>query len=441
MSNFLNNIHPLLRRKKGEGELENTNYAILNAIDTILKDAEQETIAARDYSSLKRATGEYLEEWGQWFGIYRKTDEETDDVLRARIIEALDIPRGTNQSIKLAIRRYLEDPTVGIEIYEPWRDIFYLNRSKLNSSANLMGDYYRFAVINISIGVPFPEDIIKVIDDFKPAGVEVHVTYDPSLPRVGGAIDDKLITRIRKLLPYPSETTLDRLTGLLQEVGGIIQLTDSDADKAVFETNDSNISSTNVLTGSFTQTRPTYHLASKGQNFLPTLQSMMSDVQRATTELPEEFYEGTRELGAPAGTVAVNDSVQVYFTLNVDQYMMNKYYASAIQAERTREGYAKLLGSPEITIALSGSTTGRTYNVQVFSFDTNKWVTVYTSLIDPIPTKVNIGIGDALKYVNDNRNVFVRIQTNGAYDLAIDYFSLDYRTTYSSLPYILPVTR
>lgn len=182
-SRFWKNLHPLLRRDRKAPYEDDANYAILHAIDKELEDLETETFKSRIQSSLKSATGYYLEEFGDFFGVFRRETTESDSKYRTRIIEELDVPRGTNESIKKAIKKYLEDNTIGVKVYEPWEDIFYLNRpdSKLNGTHKMQGEYYHFAVIHVYISTPFGEDIISLINDYKPAGVTLYVTYDPSV--------------------------------------------------------------------------------------------------------------------------------------------------------------------------------------------------------------------------------------------------------------------
>lgn len=95
MGNFLRNLHPLLRRDKNMKDNQDPNHALLDAMNSELEEVEQETIASKLQSSLKTATGEYLDNFGDWFGVYRK-DNESDEKYRQRIIDYLLLKRGTN---------------------------------------------------------------------------------------------------------------------------------------------------------------------------------------------------------------------------------------------------------------------------------------------------------------------------------------------------------
>lgn len=424
MSNFLKNIHPLLKRAKAD--YSDPNYAILTAIDDLLNDAEHATLEAKKHSYLSRATGEFLNEWGKWFGVFRK-DEELDADYRKRIVQYVDIPRGTNQAIKLAVRRYLSDPTVGVEIYEPWRNIFYLNRSDLNGVDHLMGNYYRFAVITITIGAPFDEDIIPYLERFKPSGVQMFVNYDPNLPRVGEEGTNTAIPLL-DMFVYSSESIVSRTSGLDIELGGRIQLSDTDETVNPFITNESKFNSFDSLTGSFTTTRDNYHLASLGGQLTPKMNYTLGEMLQTTVEAPNELYEATSDIDSVGFTLEATQSRQIYMTLNIDNYLHSKYYATEHIIPRTKDAYADVLGKPEFTLALSGSVAGKTLDFQAYNFTTKEWITLERLVLSNQVNKVNTPLGDAKDFLNDNRLMFTRLVPNGNFDVTVDYFALDYRT-------------
>lgn len=176
MSNFIKNLHPILRRIQG-GQPNNVNDAVLKAIDDTLKEAELETINARAHSSLDKATGDFLDVWGVWHGVLRKP-LETDQKYRERILGAVDVPRGSMRAIKEGIQNYLGETDFETITEETWQNIFWLNRSKLNSSAHLMGEVYRYGVVLIYINQSYPAKLLELISLYKPAGVTVLVNYD-----------------------------------------------------------------------------------------------------------------------------------------------------------------------------------------------------------------------------------------------------------------------
>lgn len=294
MANFLRNIHPLLKRGRREDEYDNANFAILNALNHELTQTEQDTIKSKIHSSLETATGEYLDKWGDWFGVYRRPGQD-DEAYRARIIRYLLLKRGTIPAIIDAIKDFLEDYDATVVIYEPWKNIFYTNKSALNGEDHLMGYYYRFAIIDISIDRPFPPEIREIIQAFKPAGVLFYVNYDGSLnpnnkpwlyPSATATVTSKYITEF--------------LTGITNNVYGKISMSEKsgeDTDSDYFITNDSDLNGADVLAGSFMHNRSYINLASYSQDksYVPTLAGTLSEIKLGTTELDDPFYMLTRE--------------------------------------------------------------------------------------------------------------------------------------------------
>ena len=267
MGNFMKHIHPLLRRERRQGLSDDSNYAVLNALDNVLNEAEKDTIKSKIQSSLETATGEYLDHWGDWFGIYRAEGED-DEHYREHIIRHTLLPRGTIQSIIDAIKWFLDDNDANIEIYEPWKNIFYTNKSLLNGEDHLMGYYYRFAIIDITIDRPFPPEIRDIIWAFKPAGVLFYVGYDSGLDITAEWVES----------PYENMTVhntqeLDRLTGVGVNIKGNMKANDINEEeevKNIFHTNRSSLNGTDVLAGAFDHNRDYIHLYSEsigGRNF------------------------------------------------------------------------------------------------------------------------------------------------------------------------------
>lgn len=171
-----------------------TNDAILASFDKELTATEQEAIQSKIQSSLKTSGGEWLDTYGAWFGLPRKELEEDEDY-RARIIRYVLVRKGTIPAIIVAIRDFLDDYTSHIEIYEPFNNVFMLNRSLLNGEDHLMGEYYTFAVIDIKMTDSFPLGLVDIINEFKPAGVRVVLT-----PFSQGEVDTSSVIDIDTLI-------------------------------------------------------------------------------------------------------------------------------------------------------------------------------------------------------------------------------------------------
>jgi hypothetical protein len=170
---FLKHLLPIWKRNLEDKS--KANAAFLHAIDKELTAIEKEAIESKVLLFLETAEGEWLDEYGKWFGVYRR-DEEEDPVYRTRIISYVLLKRGTIPAILEAVRNFLNDYTSTIEIYEPHVNIFRLNHSRLNGPDRLMGHYYNFAIIDVQLHRSVPEGLVELIEDFKAAGVRAHVT-------------------------------------------------------------------------------------------------------------------------------------------------------------------------------------------------------------------------------------------------------------------------
>ena len=175
--NFWKNLHPLLSRH--EHDDDNTgNGAVLHAIANSLTDAEQKVIADKPLQSLATATGAYLDYYGTWWGLARHKGED-DEHYRKRMEHYLLLPRGTRNAIINAIRYYLKDKDRYVDVFEPWTRIFTLDNSKLDGADHMQGAYYRYGVIDVSLDVPIDENILRVIDAFRPVGIKLYRNYNP----------------------------------------------------------------------------------------------------------------------------------------------------------------------------------------------------------------------------------------------------------------------
>lgn len=304
MSNFFKNIHPLLRRGKRKDEYDDSNFAVLNALNYELTQAEQETISSKIHSSLESATGEFLDAWGAWFGVYRK-DGWADEYYRKRIVRELLLKRGTVPAIIEALVDFLEDNEATVTIYEPWRNIFYTNKSDLNGEDHLMGYYYRFAIIDISIDRPFPPEIVEVIQSFKPAGVLFYIRLDTSTNPNTQVVDSPYV-----YLDVNNKTEIEQWLGLKYDVRGNVNLNNQVrdvVDSDLFITNDSALNGTDVLTGSFNHARGYLHLATNPTltPFKPTAETTLSELNTALGESTQDMYLFTEHVDDRTASIKI----------------------------------------------------------------------------------------------------------------------------------------
>ena len=228
--------------------------AIINSIATTLVTAESELLDSRAESYLDTASGVFLDKWGSFSGVIRR-DNETDDHYRARIKRWFTKKKGTVNSLIDNIKEEFEG--IDVYIYEPWRNIFYTNKSVLNGVDHLQGFYYRFAVIDIHISSTVDvKKLAKLVDRYKDAGVIVYFTYDTGLSITTDVYD---ITMNASRFTYTESD--DSLVGRKQTLFPLGQPRDDITDADLFKTNDSEINGENVLSGNPLRGKVTYNSA------------------------------------------------------------------------------------------------------------------------------------------------------------------------------------
>ena len=420
MSNFLKNLHPLLRRKKNPKDNEDVNYALIKVLNEEMNLIEQDAIESKLQSSLKSSTGTYLDKFGDWFGVYRKKDED-DEKYRARIIKYLLLKRGTNNAIIEAIKDYLEDSNADVSIYEPFRNIFYTNKSHLNGQDHLMGYYYNFAIINVSIGSYFPVEVVDVINEFKPAGVKFYVTYDGGGTNTGNSVI-KVLDEPVNIDVYQN---IDRLSGYSETFYGHINMglrkVSYDSETDIFKTNRSKINSNDVLTGSSSIGRAFHNYAYKTSYvYNPTKTSTVSEIKTVLDEkgreLPLEYYINTTEKGRQPVTIDVNSTTGttfIYNNLNLREYF-SQYKPELLQgdSQEVKNTIASYMGTSTLDLfmeALISPDETISTQTQVFDFSIGKWVTIKNSKITYGTQNVGAELGYVKDYMNNELNMFTRV--------------------------------
>ncbi|QLF85858.1 baseplate protein [Bacillus phage Tomato] len=191
---FIKYLHPLW--KSMLGKVNDSHTAVVTSIEDAFTDAEKDAMSLITDANLETATGEWLDEYGDIFGVFRK-DNEADEDYRRRIINWILTERGTIGSIKDAIEKWLDDPEADVEIYEPFKNVFFLNKSKLNGPDHLLGRYYTSAVIDVRFTKHVPVEIIDEIRKFKAAGITAKLTRIPNRKRSDYVIQEAKILRNR----------------------------------------------------------------------------------------------------------------------------------------------------------------------------------------------------------------------------------------------------
>lgn len=427
-----------------------TNAVMLSAIEDALSEAEKDTIEGKVVMELETSTGEWLDQYGSLFGP-RRRDKESDDTYRDRLIEYVQLERGTIPAIKDAIRSFIEHDTVHIDIYEPWRNIFYLNRSKLNGPDHFLGHYYTFAVIDIRITSVFPESIMDVIREFKPAGVKVHLTYNPSSHNPNASIVE---LPLQASTVHNTITNLEIMNGLDDRIRGHVNLTnrsrDEDDDSGLFITNKSKLNSKDRLAGSLSAGMSTFNLATyskKDIRFGNTTE--MGDVLDKTapelgdeqeTPLSTDFYTRTGTMNNQYAEVNIDgvSNNYLYMTFDIGTYFDINYQRFLREVEPggiyDRDTYLGLIEKPTIQYKIGAqvpTASPASLNIQILNIRTNKWEIIEQSKLT-FHTKEGLHeLHEISDYLSETNIVFTRIHLpkhpKGDYDLRVHFFEIGFK--------------
>ena len=140
--------------------------------------------------AMETASGEWLDYWGNTFGVNRDYQEK-DDPYRKRIIEEILAPKNTIEAIKRAAARKINKDTnenllpESIRIFEPWTELIKLDeRGYLDGSGRLISyDYWIYSVIDISLpdSSQITPALIEYLNKVKAAGVKIVFSIAPRL--------------------------------------------------------------------------------------------------------------------------------------------------------------------------------------------------------------------------------------------------------------------
>lgn len=139
--------------------------------------------------ALETATDDWLDFWGNTFGVLRWNGESDDDY-RIRIIEEITAPKNTIEAIKQATARHLKrknkNSTIeakDVRVFEPWTELFKLDvRGYLDGTGRLISyEYWNYAVIDVSLpdSSLITPDLIKYLGKIKAGGVKIAFTISP----------------------------------------------------------------------------------------------------------------------------------------------------------------------------------------------------------------------------------------------------------------------
>lgn len=174
------------------------HLSVISAIVKILQIAEDDTSLLILELCISTSTGIWLNEWGSWFGVTRAINEP-DALYSARIIASLQVPRVTVPALKSNVASYLSNKygvtltSNDIMIFEPFSRIkSFSGKGTFDGKCRYPdGFYWRNNVIDISIPEDSDNNLIKLVNEIKAAGIKVYFTQ---IKNDGIVINDKATT-------------------------------------------------------------------------------------------------------------------------------------------------------------------------------------------------------------------------------------------------------
>lgn len=153
------------------------HQAILDAVDQQLQGINSDTDQIISEMNINIADTNWLDLWGNWFGLSRSY-QESDDDFRQRIFNVLLDPTVTIPAIVMITKRILGQDAV-VTVYEPYHDVRYFNISTFSGSGHYEdGTYYRIGVIDVIVNKPITTQLVTAINNIRAAGVLVTFTYE-----------------------------------------------------------------------------------------------------------------------------------------------------------------------------------------------------------------------------------------------------------------------
>lgn len=131
---------------------------------------------------LETATGEYLDAWGEAFGIIRASGED-DDAYRQRILFELTALRQTKEGLQKIAAFYSKTLTEHeVVIFEPHTELHALSgQFRINRSIIPGYRYWTWAIIDIQTSRELSEEVKRHLEASKAFGIKIQYTiYHPS---------------------------------------------------------------------------------------------------------------------------------------------------------------------------------------------------------------------------------------------------------------------
>ena len=150
---------------------------LLGASEKALEGVRTDIVALDVEFIISTSTGAWLDEWGNFFGVYRAF-EEADAPYRGRIQSVATKPKNTIPAIISSIVSYVGNNDDDITIYEPFVNMRKFNISTFSGPDKFPdSSYYRPSVIDIRTSGNITAGMKQVVENIKSAGVMVYFTF------------------------------------------------------------------------------------------------------------------------------------------------------------------------------------------------------------------------------------------------------------------------
>jgi hypothetical protein len=147
------------------------HQAVIDALSNAMGDIRTNTDQLPNELNITTASAEWLERWGEWFGVNRLPNE-TDIALQGRVLDTLTQLRLTIPAITALTKKVLGADTI-VTIYEPYTDMFQLDNSTLDNFLLTDGDFYRMGVVDVSVNKVATPEWIALLNTIKAAGTKI----------------------------------------------------------------------------------------------------------------------------------------------------------------------------------------------------------------------------------------------------------------------------
>lgn len=142
-------------------------WALLKTWAAAMDEAEDGGTAALRQLLLPSSRANWTDFWGRHFGVAR-IGGEADAEYAQRIIDEVFRARNNPRAMENNVARLTGD---SVTLHEPWRNMWTLNRSRLDGSDHLPGEYHRYHILHpIAHGAIDWAAALPIIGEDRPAG-------------------------------------------------------------------------------------------------------------------------------------------------------------------------------------------------------------------------------------------------------------------------------